>query len=621
VVNDARLTWGSTSLLPTTAEADAFRNGTQAYLIEATADGTTWGNPEAVIAQVRSHLQDGSLAAVTSYDNREGVVQLRVTSKTYAGLDAGGLALAKEQRVPGYSTLTWTPNVSLAVPTVFDVVYSTLAWQFDDMAEATLGDRPLRRTFAATFELLPFGRDVAATTVQATSPPPATVTTALVNAASSTTGWTASVDGASATVNAAGGSYVGVTMLANTAVRVALLKITASIPMVTTSVIAVDWLFAGSPVRNVRGHPNLAGVVAGAGIEELARQSIGGGFNRSWFLIPGSYGSSLTSFAMSLEFDTAGYNAGEYSWEFLIDLVTRTNFVPGAGTNRQRIRSLVVGGSARGRASLAITADATKTLGDLTMIYTRTATTGFQPPLRPYRISSATVTTDTTLISGAYNSLGGTAMVFNIPANKFQEAAHDLVLRLRATTAGTYTITWTAALASSANADLTETAQSITGTTSVMFPAANTWQTNEVGLLQLPTVPVGADSTHMIRLTLLASNAVVQIDEGWLFDLDNGVLSWVNTTGLTRLEVRTADLTNPEPSYWGGTVDGGAATGLVRADWRTAPLVTSTATSGGSFAQHYFEPGTIDVFTVTSGTEGSSAAATYYRSWLHSAAA
>jgi hypothetical protein len=603
VANSARLTWGATSLLPTATEEAAFRNGTQAYLIEATADGTTWGNPEAVIAQVRSHLQDGSLAAVTSYNNREGVVQLRVKSRTYAGLDAGGQALSNEQRVPGYSTLTWTPNVALAVPTVFDVVYSTLAWQFDDVAEATVGSRPMHRTFAATFELLPFGRDAVATTVQATTPvvTPPTPTTVSVADGSTTTGWTAN-----GTLSSSGGRVTS-----SGAPVVVGLTYSTAFDVTSTRYVWFDWVTANFAPGTRTARIN--GTTVSPIIESPSPTA---GLTRTYLEVPSALGNTVTSFSFSVAVVSGG-GAQALS----IDQLSRTNTLPVQGTNRQQSRSLTVGGSARARAALVIAADATKTLGDLTMLYTRTATTGLQPPLRANRISSATITSDTTTISGGYNSLGGTAMVFNIPANKFQEAAHDLVLRLRATTAGTYTITWTAALASSTNADITETTQSISGTTSVTFPAANTWQTNEVGLLQLPTVPVASDSTHMIRLTLLASSAVVQIDEAWLFDLDNGVLSWVNTTGLTRLEVRTADLTNPEPSYWGGTVDGGAATGLVRADWRTGPLLTSTASSGGSFAQHYFEPGTIDVFTVTSGTEGSSATATYYRAWLHSAAA
>lgn len=596
----ASLKFGSVSLLPSEEEVEPsiYASLEAEYRITAAADSTSWGNAERIITAVRSHLQDGSLASVTAQDNREGTIKVRVESETYDGLAAGESALMAQTQVKGYNTLEWTPNVALARPTVFDVVYSYMDFDFDDFDETIL-----RRTYKLTLALLPFGRSKDLITVQATSSGGSSTAPSytLINDGGSLANWsgTHEVTQTDGYVQSRGG---GIQVSPGT-VNAYLTYDPSTFSMGGQPYLAVDYYVATAspdgtpPAVTVTDGDNTAQKLLYKAV--MVAPSDRAGFSRAFYQIPYA---NVKTLRFEPVFTYVGSNSSD-PYILRIDKIQRSATLPSIGTNRQRARSLTVPGSARARAKLIITADAGKTLGDLTMIYTRTATTGMQPPLRPFLVSSSSVTADpTSTISGGFNSMNS-SMVFLVPANRLREAMFSLVLRMSSTAVGTAPITWSAALVSASNTDLPETGQIVSGVTTVNFPNT-TYLTAEVGLLQLPTVPVAPDSANLIRLTISTTSNTLYFDEGWLFDLDNGVLSWVDSTGLTRLEARTADLTNPEPSYWGGSTNGGGETNLVRADYRV-----------WSFGTHVFEPGVVDVLTVTSGTEGSACQASFYPCW------
>lgn len=610
-MGDARLVWGSTVLIEAADNAQAeMRAGLREFVFTALADGSNFGNPEAVITQIRSHLQDGSLAGVTSQENRQGRIRVQAESASYAGLAAAEKQLAGEASVPGYSTLTWTPNVALSYPTVFDVVYATVAWEFDDFAETQL-----RRYFLIEFELLPFGRDAALNVVQATTGDTSPTTSTVVNDGSSTGGWASFLApvGTNATVS-------GPTVVSG-AVRVQVsnpgggpvqfgARLVAAVDLSAHRYITVDFTNGalGAPSVTVE-----AGSVSAPAVLTSEVAMITGSARRAYYKVPDLTGATASAV-------TIANNTFELSNYLAIDQVQTTN-VPTLtqGTRRQQTRTLSVGGSARARATLAITAPAGQTLGALTMLYTRTQTTGLQPPLRRYRSAGAAVTADSSTISGARNSLGSTD-TFLLPARLFREALHSVVLYVRAPTNSVVaTFTCVASMVAANGDPLPESAMSAFMGTTVTLGLANVWQVVEAAALQLPVVPVADDSTNLLRLTILCSQPAVEIDEGWIYDIDNGTLTLAVSTGLTRLELRAAGLSNPERSVWAGSVDGGGPTGLVRADWRVVPGINGALV--GSLGEHTVQPGMVDIFTGTSGTEESAALVTYARSWLHNAGA
>lgn len=133
--------------------------GTEGYLIEALSDDTTWGNPAAVVTEVLSQLQDGSLASVDSYDNREAIVRVRISGPDGAALAAGEAALVKAVAgTDGRGLLTWTPPADASPPAVFEVVYGHLNFEMDDEAETqTQGPE---RMYLLTLVCKPFARSV-----------------------------------------------------------------------------------------------------------------------------------------------------------------------------------------------------------------------------------------------------------------------------------------------------------------------------------------------------------------------------------------------------------------------------------------------------------------------------
>lgn len=301
--SDAALVYGATSLMMTGAEGLGYR-------IEASADGTNWGNPAAVVTAVQSRLQDGSLAIVDSYENREASIYVRITASTFDGLSRGEAALVAETRKRGYNTFTWTPSASLATPTVFDVVYGSMAHNFDDLMET----QNLLRVFVLTLTCLPFPRLNREIVAAAIAAPPATPTTVVVDSGAATTGWAGSpsapsvVSGAvresptvvsvdngdstsgwsaqkdPASLNtsvSSANSIVSVSATTNSKVPggyVGALR-TGSVNLSGTPFVAIDELIAVGEFNRLTGFSVL---VDGAPIPILGNNALGNGYYRLW---------------------------------------------------------------------------------------------------------------------------------------------------------------------------------------------------------------------------------------------------------------------------------------------------------------------------------------------------
>lgn len=137
---------------------------------EALAEGTEWGNPQPIEVAVRHLLQDGSIVATQGHDNREVRIRVVLTAADLTALADGEAALFAE--IGRVNTLTWDPLIGASVPTVFDVVTSSLEHIMDDLGETR--ESP-ERHYSVRFACLPFGRSVDPITL---TPTPVTIGTA-----------------------------------------------------------------------------------------------------------------------------------------------------------------------------------------------------------------------------------------------------------------------------------------------------------------------------------------------------------------------------------------------------------------------------------------------------------
>lgn len=183
------LGWGS---VPFTGEQST------AYRIDAMADGTNLGSPEALLESIKSLLTDGSLVASRGWDNREAPIRLRLSARRG---EAAGPALAAAERVlmeqvlaTSKPALWWTPPAQDAETSYFDVVAAKLVrdndddWDFDEEVFEY-------RFYLLTLTCLPFARGAEPVVVPAIPVPPAEETSVTIDDASSLTGWSVESSG------------------------------------------------------------------------------------------------------------------------------------------------------------------------------------------------------------------------------------------------------------------------------------------------------------------------------------------------------------------------------------------------------------------------------------------
>jgi hypothetical protein len=176
----------------------------EGYLFEVSADGTEWGNPEAVIASIQSQLQDGSLESHDRDDNRQASIQLRISapgsSQPGRAIALGQKALELACRWPSGQVreLRWTSPLAGAEVTVTEMTSATVGKAFDD--EWDLGEvLHKERRFTLTIHARPFVRGDVPATIAAPSVIGSTTTT--VDSGSSTTGWSLLSTAPAATTN------------------------------------------------------------------------------------------------------------------------------------------------------------------------------------------------------------------------------------------------------------------------------------------------------------------------------------------------------------------------------------------------------------------------------------
>jgi hypothetical protein len=510
-----------------------------AYQTQVIAEGTSKGSPVPLEVAVKSWLQDGSIVVTQGYDNRTVTLRVKLRGLTLTAVSQAEAALFAELGKP--NKLTWTPASGPA--TVFMVVTSSMdhAPSTDEDIAEGLAAYPWR-TYNIRLLCEAFTQSASESVSTALGSTGATTTT--LDACAATTGWTGTIDGGSVTPTAPSGAVLLTgTVSAKTSHSFSLQKTFAATTS-STNLLQVDWQKPSGGIGITDTFATrLRATGDGTALEVVAEGSNPAtGYTRTWFKVTAST-LAVTRFDWSGYFPTGG------SVQLAIDNVAVTNVNPIIGNGRQSLRSIKVGGSARAPGTLVILGGSTA-LGNGVIAYVYGAdssATGYTPPLRPWRTSGNTVTTNTALVSGASEPLNGGTVTFTIPIDQFvPKGSYVLMARMMTSGGGTATVSWTASTTVGSN-----TVNSIAGSQSVTMTAA--YQNFALAKLILPTNDVGLDSSGGTLQVTLTASAACTYDEAWLFHSDLGALIQVDcgtnaVTGGKRLFIDSPSVAEPRPT-------------------------------------------------------------------------
>lgn len=462
------------------------------FVTEISADGTTWGNPQVAVSSLISALSDGDIVQQQRAGNREPVLYVRIIGDSHAGLVNGDTALSAV--VGGPCELVWQPPDVDAPPTVIDVVHSRMDHAWDDMDALKF-----ERVWIVTMSALPWPRsaDLVVT------PAVATAGASVVNDGSSTANWSAPSPSGAA-LSLASGAVLNTYPAGSTEAR---LRLAVAMDVTTTKYLAVDWksslpAYHGFWINDTGTH-----------LTEIRREPVAGGYVRSWFKVD----DALTTVAsMTL---TIVHPASAGSSTLSVDQVQKSATLPVSGSARQVARTVDPSGNVSAEGTVIIQHGATG-LGQ-TIVFTHPVQGGYNPPLRQWRAAGATPTVDANAVSG-YRSTLDTVTSFVIPANSVPRGDVHLWARVLRPTAGAGTLVGAAYSASAPSVFVGDSQPFQVNRT---FPA-DQWVLMPVARLTLPTAEIGSGGYVQIDI----SGAGLQVDEAWLFAMDKGCLTVVDTT-------------------------------------------------------------------------------------------
>lgn len=461
--------------------------------------GTDTGAPENEATPLASFIQDGDVELSSRAGNRTIQFDLTIEGVNLTAMATAEAALiAETERL--LNTLTLDPGDS-APAAVYEVFRGQVRLARDDDGEIAR----LRR-YAVTVRALPFPRS-ATETVTAALPATGTTTT-LVNDGSATTNWTGAVNGVVTAPSVVSGA-VGITTAALSGAVTIALTYTASITTSATKILVHDWsgATAADTLRAYGDGTELTKIAEGA--------SPTAGFTRTYFLVGAAASIAVLRLDMLSPDLSTIVNGPTVAAprSFYVDNINRTDVNPGVGSARQTLRTIPVGGSARSPSAIAIE-HGTSSLGDVLAYFWPATNTGYSPPLRQYRVSGGTVTTDATMVSGARETLTGSPVTFDIPARTLASGRYLLVARLNTGVFPTLTYT--------VSTRVNSTTVGAVQTYSKTWAGVTSYEIVTIGRVSLPTVDLPATTSGVVRITL--ASTVGSYDEVWLLNTDIGQL-------------------------------------------------------------------------------------------------
>lgn len=563
----------------------------EGFRTEVSADGTTWGSVETVVSQIISALSDGDLVSETHVGNRELTLTVRISGTWGGDVTLGEKALSAVVGKP--AELVWQPADLDEPPTVFDVLYSTMDFKWDDFEELIR-----TRTYTVTLTALPWGRSAEKVVTPAVTPG----SPAAIDSGSATTNWTAPYGPTGATVTVVSGA---VTATYNSALKNSrpyfpfygtTLRRTATINVTADKFVGIDW-------KSSVGGYFFISTEAGVMTEVRREPAPSSGYTRSWFRASDSVGSIAY---VDVELNLNG-KKGVGTQTLAVDQIVQANALPTTGTSRQVTRIIEPGGSVAAEGDV-IVQHASAGLGRA-IIHSHTAGNGYSPALSQWWSNGPTRVADATTVSGARNSLATTRTLFNIPFSALPEGSAHLWARVRQTT-GTAQMVGIAYGVGSDMGGYVPDAQEFE--TRFVIPDANIWTIVPIARVVLPPRTLGPAGS--VRVALLRSTVHdLELDEAWLFAMDKGRLTVVDCgtgtpaigTSHNRLVVSPPSLERPHGDILVGTAEDLSnvytpADGLIACDQ----------------VGHRFDPdGGSTVFTVTDGTTGAAVSFEHYARW------
>lgn len=546
-----------------------------------------FGVAQGVREVVTSLLADGELVRTTRYGNREVAFAVQVEGPSLGALAYGEAALRRE--VGRANTLTWQAPDVLSVPTVFDVLDSEMSQRFDDLDELRR-----RRTYLVTLTCAPFARSEGLTTFDALEVG-AVGSTVQVDNCESTTGWTGTWDGNPWGVGTTDGSVyvseldteVGFPPSRWTLTRSGAVDLTSTPYLVVqTRTISTSPIVAAYPGASASGTPMTL---------LSSRRIADGRFEFVWQLPSGFVGTTMPA----VTFEHTSITDGNVWQGFHVYDVSRTNLPP-SQSPRQLSRMIEVGGTERTPGSLRVAApDDTSDLA-LTLVSTWPDDgSGFSPPLRRWRTTGNTETTDAATFSGKREPMWPNYVEHDIPVQSLPDGTYQLMGLLRAASSGDYRVD-SVIQSRHAGVTLGETTWSETVTLS-----AGQWILVPMGHYRVPIVAARAGEFRVGIKT--PDGAGVEYDEAWLFPMEEDCALTALLSPEPHVWLDSPDLTSPVPQ-----VLEGAASDKSDAHWPKNGVYT--------MGNHVFTPGRTAVFTATHGVDWPEVTLTYYKRWHSNAA-
>lgn len=533
------------------------------YRLNVLADGASFGVAQSVQEVVTSLLADGDIVRTTRYGNREVTFSVEITGDSLVSVQAGEVALRRE--IGKGNLLAWEAPDVVPVPTVFEVVDSSMEQVFNDLDELKR-----RRIFRVSLTCAPWARSLDPVTVSAIAGGATTPT--LVDACNSTTGWTSTyID---TVITSAGGAVIS----------------TRSKPM--TDMVRTGSIVMSSTHYLLLEHTGILNVlfINGVTVPVTVARTLTNGRTLSVFE---TSGATITSFRALTKVD------GLLS----IFEVSKSATLPQVSP-RQVARVIAVGGTERTPASIRVkSANGTDKLG-LTIVHTSPEDgSGYSPPLRRWRTSGNTVTADSTAVSGAREPLHPNAVVAQVPTSSLPEGGYLLCAYIRVGVAGTYSVFFSGVtLLPPPNASVG--LGPVVNQVRLTFPVAHTWVLVPLGLMSLPTVRTSAGKVVVSIQRANTESVDMLIDEAWLFRVDDDCALTIGDIAATNLWIDSPDVNSPVPTYWmGDSMDARAHPG---------PSLRP--------GNHTLSPDGTATFAATLGTEYPEVSGTFFRRWHSNAA-
>lgn len=547
------------------------------------------GTPEAVVESIQSDLRDGSLTSVTRYDNRTVTIPVLIEGATMLDL-AEFEALLVAEAMKERNEFIFNPGDAFSVDSVFDTFTADLRPEYSDDR-----DMALVRFYTLTFQARPWPRSA----TKVITPAVAAVAPTLVDNGSATTNWSA--DGG--TLSTASGAVVNTYIptvgggVINTVTK-SLTRVFPTPLATSDKFISIDWKATNAPDQVGLLIPSYS-----ASLSEVRRlPGATAGYLRSWFKIPDDNLS-----ISSLRFLIRHAKSTAPSATLSIDLVQIANAIPAVGTARQQIATIDPGGSVTAEGDV-IVEHATAGLGP-TIVYSHPARGGQAPPLRPWLAASDAVTPDSGRVSGSFHALTGNS-TFNIPAPSIPEGDVQLWALIGSSSGtGSATIQWGA----SSVMGSTVVGDVLIGQTAINFATSGAWFLAPIARIALPVAHIGPAGYVQIGLQKVAGTPTVQLDEAWLFGMDEGRLTVLDCgTGTpavgsihNRLRVTAPSLETPN-----GRIEVATA-----ADWSDAITPNSDKVLCDQVGHRFDADGSL-IFTVTAGpSTAASVSLEHYPRW------